>query len=137
MKIKKVIHHGRIRWRVNDPRGTNGKRQRKFFETKEAAERFTRQQEADRRAYGIHFTSIPPSERAALIYQLERLRKLGWNLAAAVDFIERQGKLSPSISLDKVAAEFVNAKRVAGLRLRYLRTLQASINRFLINRREK
>jgi hypothetical protein len=34
MKIKRVVHHGKIRWRVNDPRGANGKRQRKFFETK-------------------------------------------------------------------------------------------------------
>jgi hypothetical protein len=39
MKIKKTVHNGRIRWRVNDPHGTNGKRQRKFFETKESAER--------------------------------------------------------------------------------------------------
>ena len=137
MKIKKVVHHGKIRWRVNDPRGSNGKRQRKFFETKEDAERFTRQQKADRHAYGIHFTSIPPSERAVLGYQLERLRKLGWNLPAAVDFIERHGKIPPSISLGAVAAEFFTAKKVAGLRPRYLRTLRASIKRFLTNRREK
>jgi hypothetical protein len=39
MKIKKVVHHGKIRWRVNDPKDANRKRQRKFFETKEAAER--------------------------------------------------------------------------------------------------
>jgi hypothetical protein len=137
MKIKKVKNHGIIRWRVNDPRGTSGKRQRKFFETKEAAERFARQQEADRHAYGIHFTSIPPSERASLGYQLDRLRKLGWNLPAAVDFIERHGKIPPSIPLGAVAAEFLTAKKAAGLRPRYLRTLRASINRFLINRREK
>jgi hypothetical protein len=48
MKIKKIVNHGRTRWRVNDPRGANGKRQRKFFETKEAAEHFARQQEANR-----------------------------------------------------------------------------------------
>ncbi len=137
MKIKKTVHHGKIRWRVNDPRGTNGKRQRKFFETKEAAERFTRQQEADRRAYGIHFTSIPPNERAALMYQVERLRKLGWNLPAAVDFIERHGKIPPSIPLSTVVTEFLSAKKNAGLRPRYLGTLCASINRFLVNRREK
>lgn len=77
------------------------------------------------------------SERASLGYQLERLRKLGWNLPAAVDFIERRGKAPPSISLGVVAAEFLSAKKAAGLRLRYLRTLRASINRFLINRREK
>jgi site-specific recombinase XerD len=137
MKIKKIVNHGVVRWRVNDPHGTNGKRQRRFFETKEAAERFARQKTADRETYGIHFVTIPPSERASLGYQLERLRKLGWNLPAAVDFIERRGKAPPSISLGVVAAEFLAAKKSAGLRPRYLRTLKASINRFLINRREK
>jgi hypothetical protein len=137
MKIKKTVHHGKIRWRVNDPHGTGGKRQRKFFATKEAAERFARQKTADSQAYGIHFATIPPSERASLGYQLERLRKLGWNLPAAVDFIERHGKAPPSIPLGIVAAEFLTAKKAAGLRPRYLRTLRASIHRFLINRREK
>jgi Phage integrase SAM-like domain len=137
MKIKKVINYGMIRRRVNDPRGTNGKRQRKFFETKEDAEHFIRQQKADRLAYGQHFAAIPPSERAAIGYQLERLRKLGRNLPAAVDFSERHGKIPPSVSLGVVAAEFLAAKKSAGLRPRYLRTLRASINRFLINRREK
>jgi len=137
MKITKTVHHGKIRWRVNDPHGTGGKRQRKFFETKEAAERFTRQKTADSQAYGIHFVTIPPSERATLGYQLERLRKLGWNLPAAVNFIERHGKAPPSILLGVAATEFLAAKKAAGLRPRYLRTLKASINRFLINRREK
>jgi hypothetical protein len=31
MKIRKIINHGKTRWRVNDSRGTDGKRQRKFF----------------------------------------------------------------------------------------------------------
>jgi hypothetical protein len=54
MKIKKTVHHGKIRWRVNDPHSTGGKRQRKIFETKETAERFARQTITDRQAYGIH-----------------------------------------------------------------------------------
>lgn len=137
MKIKKIVNHGKIRWRVNDPRGTDGKRQRKFFETKEDAERFARQQKADRHAYGAYFASIAPSERAVLAYQIDRLRKLGWTLPATVDFIERHGKQPPSITLGTLAAEFLAAKKNAGLRPRYLRTLRASINRFLINRREK
>ncbi|HXB57987.1 MAG TPA: hypothetical protein VNU95_00375 [Candidatus Acidoferrales bacterium] len=47
MKIKKIVNHGKTRWRVNDPRGTGGKRQRKFFETKEDAEKFARQTFSD------------------------------------------------------------------------------------------
>jgi len=83
MKIKKTVHHGKIRWRVNDPHGTGGKRQRKFFETKEAAERFARQKTADSLAYGIHFATIPPNERASLGYQLERLSKNNFGFAVA------------------------------------------------------
>jgi len=135
VKIKKVVNHGIVRWRVNDPRGNDGKRERKFFETKEDAERYARQKTADREAYGIHFVTIPPSERASLGYQLERLRVLGWSLSAAVDFIQRHGKAPPSITLGEVATEFLAAKRAAGLRTRYLQTLRASINRFQINRR--
>ncbi len=36
MKITKVKHHYQIRFRVNEPNGPNGKRQRKFFDTREA-----------------------------------------------------------------------------------------------------
>ena len=90
MKIKKIVHHGKIRRRVNDPRGTDGKRQRKFFGTKEDAEKFAEQQKADRHAYGVFFVSIPPGERAVLAHQIERLREPGRTLPAAVDFIERQ-----------------------------------------------
>jgi len=35
MKIAKVIHHGQTRYRVNDPSGPDGKRQPKFFDTRE------------------------------------------------------------------------------------------------------
>jgi hypothetical protein len=111
MKIKKIVNHGIVRWRVNDPRGLNGKRQRKFFDSKEAAEGFIRQQKADRDAFGIYFTTIPPRERASMGYQLDRLHKLGWTLPAAVDFIQRNGKIPPPISLGKIAAESGGRKR--------------------------
>jgi len=137
MKITKIVHHGKTRWRVNDPQGPDGKRQRKFFDTREDAERYSKQRKDDRRAYGIHVATIPPAERAFLGYHLSRLHGLGWTLPAAVDFIERHGKAPPSITLGKVADEFLAAKKAAGLRPRYVRTLAASIKRFLINRREK
>ena len=137
MKISKTIHSGKVRYRVNEEQGPGGKRQRKFFETREAAEQYVKQRKADTRAFGIHFTTIPPNERAAIGYQLERLKKIGWTLAAAVDYIERHGKNAPSLPLGTVADEFIKAKEQGGLRPRYLKTLKASINRFLLGRREK
>jgi hypothetical protein len=73
MKLTKITNHGKTRWRVNDATGLNGKRQRRFFESKEDAEIFVRQQKADQRAFGNHYLAIPPAERAVICYQLERL----------------------------------------------------------------
>jgi integrase len=139
MKITKVNHHGQVRYRVNDPHGPDGKRQRKFFETREAADNYVKERTADAKAFGIHVTTIPPEERAMLAYQLQRLKSMGWTLPDAVDFIETQGKASalPSLTLGTVADEFLTAKQTAGLRPRYVKTLRASIKRFLLNRRNK
>jgi len=79
------------------------------------------------------------TERASIAYQLQRLTKIGWTLPTAVDFIERHSTAFsvPSLSLGTVADEFIAAKKSAGLRSRYVKTLDASIRRFLLNRREK
>ena len=60
-------------------------------------------------------------------------------LPEAVDFIEKHGKAFalPSLALGTVADEFIASRKSLGLRPRYVKTLQASINRFLINRRDK
>lgn len=139
MKITKAINHGQIRYRVNEPQGPDGKRQRKFFDTREEAERYTRERTKDTKAFGVHFTTIPSNERAAIAYQLQRLNTLGWTLAAAVDFVEKHGKdaFAPEVPLGTVANEFIVSRNAAGLRPRYLKTLRASIHHFLLSRREK
>jgi integrase len=73
------------------------------------------------------------------MYQLERLKGLGWILAEAVDFVEKHGDAfsTPDMTLGAVADEFLAAKATAGLRPRYLKTLRASIKRFQLGRGEK
>ena len=137
MKITKITHHDQTRYRVNVPQGEDGKRQRKFFATREEAEKFAKERTADSKAYGVHFATIPPAERASIVYQLERLKGLGWTLPDAVDLVEKHGKAAPSLPLGTVADEFTAIKKTAGLRPRYVKTLEASIKRFLIGRREK
>jgi len=137
MKITKVINHGQTRYRVNDPTGEGGKRARKFFETREAAEAYVKERMQDTKAFGVHFASIPTEQRAEIAFQIQRLKNLGWTLADAVDCIERQGKPAPAMPLAKLATEFMQAKETSNLRPRYVKTLRASINRFLLGRREK
>lgn len=137
MKITKIQNHGQVRYRVNDANGPDGKRQRKFFETREEAEQYLKDRRQDTRTFGVHFVTIPPAERAVISHELDRLKQLGWTLSAAVDFIERHGKAMPALTLAKVIEEFLAAKETAGLRPRYVKTLSASIKRFQIGRREK
>ena len=85
MTITKVKHHERTRYRVNDPHGPEGKRQRKFFDTREGAEAFVKERTADTKAFGVHMTTISATDRAALAYQLKRLDALG------VDTLRRCG----------------------------------------------
>ena len=134
MKIAKVTHHGKIRFRVNNPHGPNGKRERRFFDSAESARRYVSERTADTRAYGIHFASIPSHERAAIAYQLQRLSQAGWSLASAVDFVLKAGKAPPSISLGMVAEAFLASRRAAACRPRYLNKLRASIARFTLGR---
>ncbi len=137
MRVSKVNNHGQIRYRVNDSNGPGGKRQRKFFDTREAAEQYIKDRTTDQKEFGVQFVTLPPTERAAIAYQLQRLKDLGWTLPAAVDFVENHGNPAPVLTLGTVADEFLAAKNAAGLRPRYVKTLRASIHRFLINRQEK
>ncbi|MBE0543551.1 MAG: hypothetical protein IH623_19575 [Verrucomicrobia bacterium] len=54
-----------------------------------------------------------------------------------MDFIDKHSKASPSLPLGTVAEEFLATKEASGLRPRYVKTLRASIKRFLLGRRQK
>lgn len=64
MKIAKVIHQGQTRCRVNDPSGPAGKRQRKFFETREAAEAYVKDRSTDKKEFALRFVTQPPAQRS-------------------------------------------------------------------------
>lgn len=137
MKIKEVIKNGRAMFRVNDPHGPGRKRQRRFFRTRQEADAYIRRRRATVREFGIHFATFTPAQQAELATQLERLQRLGWTLGRAVEFIEAHGKTPPAARLETVARAFLLAKQAAACRPRYLRTLRASLERFLAGRREK
>ncbi len=134
MKITKALKNGVPRWRVNDSNGPHGKRQRRWFATREEAERYVRQRTDDRNSFGIWFSTMPARDRAALGFNLQRLQSAGWSLEAAVDLALQQGRNPPSVPLGRVVEEFLNAKRAAGLRPYYVRKLSASIRRFVVGR---
>lgn len=134
--MKKTFDHSKGRFRVTYQ--DNGTQRRKFFLTETEADEFFKSRKEDVREFGIHWHNTwTPRERAEIFLETERLRRLGWTLRAAVDFIAKHGKEPPAVALEVVSRDFLNAKQAAGCRPRYVGRLRASIGRFLTGRREK
>jgi integrase len=137
MKTTETTKRGKTVWRVNDPNGPGGKRQRRFFHSRADAESYVRQRKETVRAFGIHFATFTPAQQADLAAQLHRLRRMGWpDLRAAVDHLERLGRPGPALPLETVAREYLLAKQGAGLRPRSIGRIRVHMDRFLAGRRE-
>ena len=133
--MKKAFDDSKGRYRVSYQ--DKGAQRRNFFRTEAEADEFITSRKEDVREFGIHWQTWTPRERAEVFLETERLRKAGWTLRAAVDFVLKHGIEPPSVMLEVVARDFLNAKQAAGCRPRYLSRLRASIGRFLIGRRDK
>jgi integrase len=134
--MKTTFDHSKGRFRVSYQ--DQGEQRRKFFRTEAEADEFLKSRKEDVREFGIHWHNTwTPRERAEIFLETERLRKAGWTLRSAVDFVLNHGTNPPAVPLETVARDFLNAKQAAGCRPRYLSRLRASVGRFLAGRREK
>ena len=124
----------RSRWRVSYQ--VNGKQHRKFFATKTAAETFCTDRREDVRQFGVPWATLTPLQRAEVQVQIDRLKRAGWTLRAAVDFTLEHGKAPPALPLQSLAAQCLRAKEATGCRPRSLRKFRTTIDRFLIGRRD-
>jgi integrase len=134
--MRKTFDHSKGRFRVSYQ--DQGEQRRKFFRDETEADEFLKSRKEDVREFGIHWHNTwTPRERAEIFLETERLRKAGWTLRAAADFVLSHGTNPPAVPLETVARDFLNAKQSAGCRPRYLARLRASVGRFLTGRRDK
>jgi integrase len=124
----------RNRWRVSYE--VNRRQHRKFFATKTEAETFCANRREDVRQFGVPWATLTPLQRGEVQVQLDRLKRAGWSLRAAVDFTLEHGKAPPALPLQSLAAQCLRAKEAKGCRPRSLRKFRTTIDRFLIGRRD-
>ncbi len=117
MKIS--FYPARSRWRVSYE--VHGKQHRKSFATKTAAETFCADRREDVRQFGVPWATLTPLQRAEVQVQIDRLKRAGWTLRAAVDFTLEHGKAPPALPLQSLAAGCLRAKEATGCRPRSLR----------------
>jgi integrase len=129
--VRKVVNCGHIRWLVDGR--VDGKRVRLFFKTKEAANDHAATMEAKKGGIGELLTGYTQFETSLIVTQLRRLPAIA-ELAPAIDaHLSRLAKKTTSKPLAEVITEFLEVKRLAGKRPRYLQSLKSSLNKFSRN----
>jgi len=118
-------------WRVNLPANisSSGKRERRFFSTKQKAETFCRQQRIRLDNFGRNASTLTPGqlEQAALAF--ERLAPFGVELNAAVaDFIARHVAKQKSVTFAELFHRFTESRKHKSAA--YLRALKYTFPRF-------
>ncbi|MCU0785323.1 MAG: hypothetical protein MUF81_14970 [Verrucomicrobia bacterium] len=133
--MKTTFEQSKNRWRVSYQ--VNARQRRKFFRTKEDADTFAADRREDVKQFGVPWATITPNQRAEIQIEVERLKRNGWTLRAAVDFTLEHGKAPPALPLKSIAEQCLRAKEAKGCRPRSLRKLRTTIDRFLVGRRDR
>jgi integrase len=133
MKIS--FYPPRNRFRVSYE--VNGKQHRRFFATKTAAETFMADRRQDVKQFGVPYATLTPLQRAEIQVDVDRLKRAGWTLRAAVDITLKHGKAPPALPLQTLAVQCLRAKEAKGCRPRSLRKFRTTLDRFLIGRRDR
>jgi len=119
-------------WYVSIPPklSANGKRQRRFFATKSAAEGEIQRLKVRKENHGISAKLLDPAQEQQSAAALKLLRDAGLDVQLAQvvgDYISRQDKRSKSLSLAKVWQKYIDAEPRSD---RHTRNLQGTLRRF-------
>lgn len=135
MSVRKVMNHGRPRYLVEIGKGEGGRRLRKFFPTRDAADAFLRGHRDGLKRHGVdwamRFDSLTTHEKTEMLSLMDRLHRLGFTLRELVEMAERGKAAGPSVTVDSVVREFLADKQTRGLRPRSFRKLRTSLEMFL------
>ena len=134
MTITKTKHNGRDEWKVDFR--VAGKRQRVFFITKDAAEKYAESVVAETRELGERAHNITHEERMELETAKQILAGTGATLLEAVRFFREHALCLTPKTLQDAAQECVTAKEVSGKRPRYIKCLRRNLNRFVRDREQ-
>lgn len=111
-----------------------GKRVRKFFPTRRAAEAWLRVAVARVKREGEGTVHMPEALRVEAVAVAERLKAYGATLTQAADFfIAHRAAVARSCTIKALSADFQDAKRKDGARDLYLKDLKNRLARFEVD----
>src|SRR5438874_494088 len=109
----------------------NGKRTRRFFETKKEADSYAQEKRIELQNKGREGAEFPSKLREMAQECAERLRGYGKTIADATDFLVAHLKASErSCTAAQLVTELWSAKKADGASERYLSDLKSRLTRF-------
>jgi integrase len=125
----KPYKHRRLKWVVRSK--IDGKWERKFFETKGAAETYVEQKEIELLNEGKEGVKFPYWLRIAAQEGQDRLQPHGKTISDAVDFyVKHLQATKKSAKVSQAADELIENRKAAGASKRYCYDLKLRIGRF-------
>lgn len=129
LTLRTVIRQGLRRWIVDS--NLEGKRVRRFFSSKAAAQTYLADLRLQQRESGEVWMSLPPKEQTELLMLREELNRLGVSLSVARDLLPRlAAHAHTAVTLDRAITECLASKETAGRRPKYVGSLSVVLTRF-------
>jgi hypothetical protein len=122
------------RWEV-DAGLIEGKRRRKFFTTKKAADEYVAEEKVRLRAHGETSVSLSEDDRVLFQAARDRLREAGATINQAVEYyVENHKPLRAAVTLAELLTRATLEKELAGLRRHSLQQFKCSCLSFVRGR---
>jgi len=130
LAVTRTNLRGEIKWCVRVP-SLEGKRTRRFFDSKSAAESFLQLKKVEQTNFGVRGVSLTEQARADLLWCEAKLEPFGLGLRQAVEILLPQLKAREhALNVSDAVKRLLESKRAAGVSERHLYTIENRLNRF-------
>ena len=137
LAVIKTSVRGKVRWCVRVP-SLDGKRTRRFFDSKQAAETFLQLKKAEQTNFGVRGGSLTEQARADFMWCEAQLRPYALTVRQAVQTLLPQLKAREhGLSVADAVKRLLESKRAVGLSERHLYCIENRLARFAADHAER
>ena len=137
LAVLKTTVRGETRWCVRVP-SLDGKRTRRFFDSKRDAETFLQLKKTEQTNFGVRGVSLTEQSRADFMWCEAKLQSYGLTVRQAVETLLPQLKAREhGLSVADAAKRLLDSKRAAGVSERHLYCIENRLARFAADHPER
>lgn len=130
LAVTKTKVRGKTNWCVRVP-SLDGKRTRRFFDSKQAAETFLQLKKTEQTNYGVRGVSLTEQARADFLWCEAQLKPYGMSVRQGIETLLPQLKAREhGLSVPDAVERLLASKRAAGLSERHLYCIENRLDRF-------